>query len=159
LCGRDFQFGAFQPQTIESNHIPSHIAASEWMPAATKEANMSQTVSAAQSASLRCIAGKGMFPYEAGVLIRGADQYYESMIDRDLVHTRRDCVSNDAGEIEALVHVDVIKVNGDRVLVELPRQVVSGGRRIWVSKTEVEMHGDPVSSSNCQTPGIGRVED
>lgn len=98
---------------------------------------MSQTSAITGSARLKCMAGRGMFPHETGILIRGVDQFYESILDSELVHPTG--ISTATGEdAPALIEVEVIKVNGAQLLVELPRQVVSGGRRIWVPRTEVE---------------------
>lgn len=85
---------------------------------------------------LRCKAGRGMFPHEAGILIQGADRVYESMVDRELVLMEEGTELSDV-DVPASITVGVIKVNGTKMLVELPRQVVCGGRRIWVSKSEV----------------------
>jgi hypothetical protein len=85
---------------------------------------------------VKCTAGKGMFAYEKAVLIRGKDGSYESMMDSDLVHIEGDSPEGD--EIPAVVDAVVVKVNCESVLVELPRQVIAGGRRIWVPMTEVK---------------------
>ncbi len=96
---------------------------------------MSQT--AFQIGKLRCTAGRGMFAHEAGVSIRGSDRCYESMIDSDLVAIQDGQILGD-DDVPALVMVTIVKTNGSKMLVELPRQVVAGGRRIWVSKSEVQ---------------------
>jgi len=89
------------------------------------------------TARLRCTAGSGMFDHEAGVLIQGVDRWYESMIDRDLVSIAEPAASDQEAQA-AWVDVNVIQANGTKLLVELPRQVVSGGRRIWVPRSEVK---------------------
>jgi hypothetical protein len=90
-----------------------------------------------QTAQLKCLAGRGMFPHESAVLIRGVTQHYEAMIDSELINLRDDATTVD--ERQGVVEVQIIKVNeeGHR-LVELPRQVVNGGRRIWVPVSEIE---------------------
>lgn len=90
-------------------------------------------------AKLRCLAGSGMFAHEASVLIQGEAQHYESMVDRELVHATGVEIGTGTEEVSALLDVTVVKVNGTAMLVELPRQVVSGGRRIWVPKAEVQL--------------------
>ena|ERR1051326_4259779 len=95
------------------------------------------TVEIERSVCLKCQAGRGMFEHEAAVLIRGVDQSYESMIDSEFVR-----LADDGKEITddyqpAFIEVQIIKESADAYLVELPRQVVSGGRRIWVPKSEV----------------------
>jgi hypothetical protein len=99
-----------------------------------------------QVATLKCTAGRGMFPHEATILIRGIEQFYESLLDRDLLTIAREQTIGET-DVPATVSVGVVKVNGTAVLVELPRQVVSGGgRRIWVSKSEVDSYGPIVPS-------------
>lgn len=97
---------------------------------------MSQvTFQVGDTVGLKCTAGRGMFPHEAGVLITGADRNYESMIDSDLLELESEL--GDAAT-PCVVKVSVVKVNGLTLLIELPRQVVVGGRRIWVSQSQVE---------------------
>lgn len=100
---------------------------------------MSVTNAALQADSVvnvKCQAATGMFPHEAGVLIKGAEGMYEALIDSELVSTAS---GNRLSEQDqpASVRAIVVKVNGKGVLVELPRQVISGGRRIWVPISEV----------------------
>ena len=74
----------------------------------------------------------GMFPHEVGILIQGADRWYESMVDSELV-TALD-------QSTARIPVEVVERDRDvkRVLIQLPRQVVAGGRRIWVNESAVK---------------------
>ena len=95
--------------------------------------------------SLKCKTGRGMFPHELAVLIKGVDGYYESMVDAELVKVSAE--SQETGWID----VGVVKYNGTGVLVELPRQVVSGGRRIWVPESEVDTHGHTLSAGDPAT--------
>jgi hypothetical protein len=95
---------------------------------------------------LKCMAGKGMFPHEASVLIRGASQCYESLIDWEFLQLAGGTVIGEE-DVLASIPVQVVQDNGDNLLVELPRQVVSGGRRIWVPKTEVE-DGDLIAAGD-----------
>jgi hypothetical protein len=44
----------------------------------------------------------------------------------------------------------VIKINGVNLLVELPRQVVAGGRRVWIPKTEAHPNGASISSGHSK---------
>ena len=83
---------------------------------------------------LKCMAGRGMFPHEAGVLIEGSQRNYEAMIDSDLLE-----YESELGDVNipCIVKVGVVKVNDTKILVELPRQVVAGGRRIWVPQSQV----------------------
>lgn len=92
----------------------------------------------AKTAQLKCTAGRGMLMHETGVLIRGAERNYESILDSELVRVSEG-QSNVVENTPAQITVNVVSVNCENILVELPRQVVSGGRRIWVPKTEVEM--------------------
>lgn len=86
---------------------------------------------------LKCLAGTGMFSHEAAVLIRGKDQNYEVLVDAELVQLDdRDPVLTDE-QRPATMDVTLVKEDGDSVLIELPRQTVSGGRRIWVAKSQV----------------------
>ena len=96
---------------------------------------MSQT--SLQIGKLRCTAGRGMFAHEAGVSIQGSDRCYESMIDSELVTILDGQILGD-DDVPALVTVTIVETNGSKILVELPRQVVAGGRRIWVNKSEVQ---------------------
>jgi hypothetical protein len=89
----------------------------------------------AKTARLKITAGKGMFPHECGVLIKGSDRCYESMIDSELVTLDKDGSPEEGAT--GWVEVGVVSVNCEKVLVEFPRQVVSGGRRIWVPKSEL----------------------
>jgi hypothetical protein len=90
------------------------------------------------TAKLKCKAARGMFAHEAGILFRGSERNYESMLDSKFVHF-------DAGgelgddDASALVDVGVLEINCQNVLVELPRETISGGRRVWVPKSEVGM--------------------
>lgn len=95
------------------------------------------TLQVSREVQLKCTAGKGMFPHEAGVLIQGADRYYESFIDWEFLRIDEGEKIGDR-EVSALVPVQIIQDEGSRVLVELPRQVVSGGRRIWVLSSSFE---------------------
>jgi hypothetical protein len=97
-------------------------------------------VNGIRAAHLRCFATRGMFPHECAVTIKGKDRRYESMIDEELL--RLDGTINGDREVLGKVNVEVVNVNGEDVLVELPRQVVSGGRRIWVPRSEVEGLGN-----------------
>lgn len=89
-------------------------------------------------ARLKCVAGQGVFPHEASVLIRGAQESYESLIDRQLVALTHEAQWGE-DDVAAFIDVDVIDERETLLLVELPREVVFGGRRIWVAKSEVEM--------------------
>lgn len=91
---------------------------------------------AASAVQVKCVAGRGMFPHESGILIRGTDRFYEAIVDSDLLHSGDDR-RPDAGEYSATIDALIVKVNCDSLLVELPRQVVSGGRRIWIPISEV----------------------
>lgn len=84
---------------------------------------------------IKCRVGPGMFSYESGILIHGVDRYYESMVDTDLVQIEDGPAAN--GDNPGTIGVRIIRRDGDRVLIELPREVVAGGRRIWVSASEV----------------------
>lgn len=87
--------------------------------------------------NLKVLASTGALSHEAGITIQGVDGTYEAFVDSDLVRpengeplTREDR--------RATIAVDVVKVNNGHVLVELPRQVMLGGRRVWVPATEVQ---------------------
>lgn len=91
-----------------------------------------------QTAQLKCQAGRGMFSHEAGILFRGAERNYESMLDLKFVHTAADSPLGDV-DVDAWIEVNIVEVNCQNVLIELPRQTVFGGRRVWVPKSEVGM--------------------
>lgn len=94
-------------------------------------------LSVGQMVQLKCLAGRGMFPHESAVLIRGATQHYEAMIDSELVQVSGETSPDD--ERQASIHVRVVNTRDDgSMLVELPRQVITGGRRIWVPLSEIE---------------------
>ena len=100
---------------------------------------MSVTTSQPESvgtAKIRCIAGKGMFPHESAVLIKGIDRWYESMIDSELLEFESESAVGD--DQPARIDVDIIDRQSGSALIELPRQVVVGGRRIWVPDSELE---------------------
>lgn len=87
---------------------------------------------------LRCTAGAGMFPHESGILLQGIGRCYESLIDSNLISFEGDDSSE---ERPAKVCVEIITEDPSKsaFLIELPRQVVSGGgRRVWVPAGEVE---------------------
>lgn len=89
--------------------------------------------------SLRCTATKGTFPHEVDVAIQGADgAWYESLMDSCVVFV--DGALSMDEEKEGNVQVVIIHRAPAKksVLVELPRQVVGGGRRIWVSENDVK---------------------
>ena len=89
------------------------------------------------TALLKCTVQSSVFPHELGVFIQGVDRGYESLIDAALVQTEN---LEDGQPHSGRVEVSIIKKDAERnaVLVELPRQVVMGGRRIWVPESEVE---------------------
>lgn len=95
---------------------------------------------------VKCTASSGMFPHELGILVRGRDQFYEAMIDAELVSLVGE--PNDRDERPATVKAIVANVNCTNVLVELPRQVVAGGRRIWIPISEVVGYGDSVETGD-----------
>ena len=89
------------------------------------------------SALLKCTVQSSVFPHELGVLIQGVDRGYESLIDAALVQTEN---LDDGQPHSGRVAITIIKKDKERnaLLVELPRQVVMGGRRVWVPESEVE---------------------
>ncbi len=90
----------------------------------------------AERGSLKCTAVRGMFPHEVDIAIRGKNGgWYESMMDSNLVDLEGDF--EDDSEREGKVEVSIVGRTDDAVLVELPRQVIGGGRRIWVPAAEV----------------------
>ncbi|HVA48413.1 MAG TPA: hypothetical protein VNH11_18760 [Pirellulales bacterium] len=96
---------------------------------------------------VKCTATRGMFPYELGVLVRGRDQFYETMVDAELVQVEGGEIPDDEAR-PATIKAQVVNVNGENVLVELPRQVVTGDRRIWVPISEVAGYGDSVATGD-----------
>jgi len=92
--------------------------------------------------SLKCEPGDGMFPHEKSVLIAGVERNYEMLVDAEFVRL--------SGESDQTGWIDVTPVTtqGDRVLVELPRQVISGGRRIWVPASELDTHGHSLAAGD-----------
>jgi hypothetical protein len=84
---------------------------------------------------LKCLAGTGMLPHEAAVLIEGRDQHYELMVDSELVDTQEGELTRELRP--AALNVTLVKESGDDALIELPRQTVTAGRRIWVSKSQL----------------------
>ena len=96
--------------------------------------------------TVKCKASKGVLPHEVGILIRGTDQFYESLVDDDLVRLEDGDLAG--GEQEAFINAQVVNDKCENVLVELPRQVVTAGRRIWVPKSEVTAYGNSVAAGN-----------
>lgn len=86
---------------------------------------------------LKVLASLGVLSHEAGISIRGVDGTYESFVDREMVNPENNEPLSDEDR-PATIEVDLVKVDNGRALVELPRQVVAGGRRIWVPATEVQ---------------------
>lgn len=86
---------------------------------------------------LKCSVEPSAFPHELGVFIKGAEQNYESLIDANLI---RLVDANEGRTDSGRVEVTIVQRDDEleAVLVELPRQVVMGGRRIWVPSSEVE---------------------
>jgi hypothetical protein len=67
----------------------------------------------------------GLHPNEVAAMIRTADgQMEEVFVYRGLVNGKR-------------LKADVVGYEGDRVLVELPRETTSGSWRVWMSKDSV----------------------
>jgi hypothetical protein len=84
-------------------------------------------------AQLNCHITGGVQEHETGVLIDGVEQQYEAIVDDRLIARHNGA---NAGQIRvAIVAADDTRA---AYLVELPRQVTMGGRRIWVPKTSVE---------------------
>jgi hypothetical protein len=79
-----------------------------------------------------------MFPHEAAVLITGRDQNYEVLIDSDLIESDQDRNISCREQRPAVISVTLVKECGDDLLVELPRETVTAGRRIWVSRSQIE---------------------
>ena len=84
-------------------------------------------------AKLHCNIMGSVQEHETGILIDGLGLQYESIVDDRLI--LRTNASNMAKIRVAIVASDE---NRAAYLVELPRQVTMGGRRIWVPKTTVE---------------------
>jgi hypothetical protein len=97
---------------------------------------------------VNCQVTEGALGHEYGVLVQGADGQHESMVDTDIVSVEEvpkgDVVTK--GKLPA----KVIKINGVNLLVELPRQVVAGGRRVWIPKTEAHPNGASISSGHSK---------
>ena len=96
---------------------------------------------------VKCMASRGMLQHERAILVKGIDQFYEAMLDAELVTIDGGDIKGDE-ERPATIHARVINVNCESVLVELPRQVVTGGRRIWVPKSEVTVYGHSLAASD-----------
>ncbi len=84
-------------------------------------------------AFLKCSVEPSVFPHELGVFIQGVNRDYESLIDAELIEV-------DGQTHKGRVEIAIIQRSKEQhaLLVELPRQVVMGGRRIWVPESEVE---------------------
>jgi hypothetical protein len=69
----------------------------------------------------------GLHPNEVAAMIRTADGRLEEVfVYRGLVKGQR-------------LKADVVGYEGDRVLVELPRETTSGAWRVWMSRDSVEV--------------------
>jgi hypothetical protein len=103
--------------------------------------NLACNLEIGSAVQIKCTAGTGMFSHELSILLRGKDRFYESMVDAELVSVSDDGYDDDS-ERPATIEAQVVNVNDESVLVELPRQVVTGGRRVWVPISEVANYGD-----------------
>jgi hypothetical protein len=96
-----------------------------------------QVLSHPVRSTLKVLASTGALSHEAGITIRGIDGTYESFVDSELVNPENGEPLTHQDK-RATIAVNVIKVDNGNVLIELPRQVVVGGRRIWVPASEVQ---------------------
>lgn len=85
-------------------------------------------------AKLKCNIMGNVQSYETGILIDGLEREYELIVDEQFVARNN---GTNAGQID----VDIVVADDDRdaYLIELPRQVTMGGRRVWVPKKTVEV--------------------
>ena len=92
-----------------------------------------------QDVWLKCEATPGMFAYECAVVINGCGRRYETMIDKEFILFPQESSDNRQGR-SACIKVSPISIDEVQrtVLVELPRQIVGGGRRIPVPLSEID---------------------
>ena len=85
-------------------------------------------------AELEVQVGRGPLVYERSLMFDGAETSYESWADADQVKVVEQEDALEKGQARGLVSVLVVSEDAERqrVLVELPREVVMGGRRVWV---------------------------
>src|SRR5579862_1843888 len=87
-------------------------------------------------ALLECRVTKGVFPHERTIYVDGEDRGYESCADAGKVELQTDESDlENKPTVPGLVRVRVVTLDEDRhrALVELPEEVVMGGRRVWVA--------------------------
>jgi len=86
---------------------------------------------------LECRVGLGAMAHERVLYVEGVDRVYETWADSRDVRV----LKGDLDDAQALGEVDVVVVSREparkAVLVELPNEVVLGGRRVWVPTSRV----------------------
>ncbi|MDX1963601.1 MAG: hypothetical protein SFX18_10635 [Pirellulales bacterium] len=86
---------------------------------------------------VKCRAARGFLGGELGIVIQGVDQSYESFVEPDHVRFADGRIPQNEEEKPGLIEAGIVQVNCDSMLVELPRQVITAGRRVWIPKSEV----------------------
>lgn len=79
-----------------------------------------------------CKISLGLFDDERVVQFEAEGKQYRAIVDKDDVQELQ--TPQKGRWVEGLLQVYVIKRNGETVLVNLPRETASSGRRITVSK-------------------------
>ena len=101
-----------------------------------------RSIERGQIVLLKCEAKGGMFAYECAVIVKGCGRRYETMIDKELIIFATSSESEgDCHAQSGWVKVSAISIDEDQrsALVELPRQIVGGGRRITVPLSEIDV--------------------
>lgn len=87
-------------------------------------------------ALLRCRVAKSAMAHERSLIVEGVGKEYESWADSRAVQLLEgeDERSLESSEAQGLVTVRVVDNDATNglLLVELPEQVIMGGRRVWV---------------------------
>ena len=88
---------------------------------------------------LECQVSKGVLAHEVALRFDGVEQPYESWADERQVDTGGRSLSA-AESVPGFVRVCIVarKPESGRLLVQLPEEVVVGGRRVWVSGQQVK---------------------
>ena len=85
-----------------------------------------------EQAHLKCMVGAGPLAHERSFWVDGVGQRYESWTDAEQVTLSNGGPLSGEDLAPGLVPVLIVKEEQLRVLVQLPREVVMGGRRVWV---------------------------
>lgn len=89
-------------------------------------------------AMVECRVARGAIARELMVYVEGEEREYESWADPGKVEVPSELDAE--ASVPGYVHIRVVRRDDEhgRALIELPQEVVMGGRRIWVATSKLK---------------------